>query len=265
MHGSQYRVDGHTVDRNYVDNALRIHKDTEALASPRSQTARSHDAPTRMETKSRPSIEPSPFTTPTAFITPNTKQPQTQLRSQAEKAGCFRRQSRIASLPETSDDRPFQDVDKHHPRAGRRCLACLALPTVFGCHQRFARDAEHYLKSVAYSQFAPTPPSQPHFKPRNFSCAYFLPTTAFTRTQKVRPASAHKLSYPGMLPRARNLAPLLNTQHTPFRAPLPFTPANIIQPHCPSQMQIQLAFSDILLESRLVQRSAPIAFMHMYI
>ena len=107
----------------------------------------------------------------------------------------------------------------------------MALPTVFGCHQRFARDAEHYLKSVAYSQFSPTPPSQPHFKPRNFSCAYFLPTTAFTRTQKVRPASAHKLSYPGMLPRARNLAPLLNTQHTPFRAPLPSTPANAKQPH----------------------------------
>ena len=120
-----------------LDKAMRICKDTEDLDSPRSQMARTRNAPTCTEPNVPPNIEHterSPFSTPSAFTPAYPGKPQAQLLAQGAAAGCFRRPRRIASWPGTSEDRTLHDVRKYHPRAGRDCPACFSLPRVVGCH-----------------------------------------------------------------------------------------------------------------------------------
>ena len=153
-----------------------------------------------------PQMEQTPFSTPPEFIPAKTIEPQGTLLTQGGAAGCVRRPYRIRSSREISDGRTLQDVRVHHVRSGRRCVVCLSLPRVFGCHGRLANKADGELKSLTHSMSPFTPSPKQHLKDRYSSSAYFLPTTAFKRTRKVLPPRPHKLPCPTMPPRGRTLA-----------------------------------------------------------
>ena len=100
------------------------------------------------------------------------------------------------------------------------------------CHGCFAGGAEHELKSLKHPISPITPSDKQQLStPAGVSCAYSLPTTAFTRTQKVLLALPHKLPDPSMLPRIPNLAVRQQNDHTPFSNLIPFTAAKTNQPH----------------------------------
>ena len=98
------------------------------------------------------------------------------------------------------------------------------------------------------------------------SSTYFLPTTGFTRAQKVRPIRAHKLPGPTMLQRTQDL--VLPKWPYPFQHPYPShekQPITIsIASNCYGPAGLQAA-SDATFKFRPNHILAIIAFMHMYI
>lgn len=154
--------------------------------------------------------------------TNKTIQPQAQIVAQGVSGGCVRRPRRIQSSPEINNERTFQDVRTQHRRAGFGSVTCVSLPRVLRCHARMPGGDEHELKSLTHSTSPFTSSPQHRFKHRYYSCAYSLPTRAFTidtkgtasvRTQTVR---LHHTR-----PRVRNLV-LLPKRSYPFRDPSPY-------------------------------------------
>ena len=99
-----------------LDKAMRICKDTEGLDSPRSQTARTRNAPTCTEPNVPPNIEHterSPFSTPSAFTPANPGKPWQTASSTARAGSC-------SWLLQTSASNCVLARDQRRPNASRR-------------------------------------------------------------------------------------------------------------------------------------------------
>ena len=136
------------------------------------------------------------------------------------------------SYPDTSDDRTFQKGRKHYRRAGRRCVACLPLSMVLGCHGRFVGGAQRGIKSLTICIHAKRQPPAFHTW-RLFMCVLPAPQRAHKETGLASPHTETAGSR-GASACTDPCAPP-QSERMPFGKPSPSTTAKTNQPQAQKQ------------------------------